>query len=301
MKLVHQGKPLTASPDRAPDTWIGAVDQKKDPALALTAEKLAVEQDEMWFYNMPNPEIWDTSHGDRITEQLAYAKQLADSHPEVNSAKPKVIYNMNNPQQSSTIFKQEGCPVHNCQFSRKISNRSNIDAVIFGGRAPSFKKPQGQVWIWSHLESPYYMKALLPKHDKQINWTATYRLDSTIVTPYEKFVPYDSKISTLPLIKDYSAGKTKMAAWFVSNCKANNDRLQFAQSLGKIIGVDIYGKCSTKSLFWQLLFGGTKSCPRTEASTCFDKLNKHYKFYLSFENSNCKHYITEKFYVNGLW
>jgi len=28
-------------------------------------------------------------------------------------------------------------------------------------------------------------------------------------------------------------------------------------------------------------------------------VNEHYKFYLSFENSNCRHYITEKLYRNA--
>lgn len=33
---------------------------------------------------------------------------------------------------------------------------------------------------------------------------------------------------------------------------------------------------------------------------CFESLDRDYKFYLAFENSNCVHYITEKFFVNGL-
>ena len=66
-----------------------------------------------------------------------------------------------------------------------------------------------------------------------------------------------------------------------------NGRLDYARELSKHIGVDIYGSC------------GSKRCPRT-SQHCFDMLNKDYKFYLSFENSNCKDYITEKFFVTGL-
>ncbi len=33
---------------------------------------------------------------------------------------------------------------------------------------------------------------------------------------------------------------------------------------------------------------------------CFDLLEKDYKFYLAFENSNCLDYITEKFWNNAL-
>ena len=69
---------------------------------------------------------------------------------------------------------------------------------------------------------------------------------------------------------------------------ARNGRLNYAKQLGKFINVDIYGAC------------GAHRCPRTSAAKCFNLLNQDYKFYLAFENSNCKDYITEKFFVNGL-
>jgi len=64
--------------------------------------------------------------------------------------------------------------------------------------------------------------------------------------------------------------------------------LQFAHELSKYIQVDIYGAC------------GNFKCSRTDANKCFELLDREYKFYLAFENSNCRDYITEKFFVNGL-
>lgn len=77
-------------------------------------------------------------------------------------------------------------------------------------------------------------------------------------------------------------------AWFVSNCHPRNQRMHYARELSKYIQVDIYGAC------------GSLRCPRSQSQTCFDMLDEDYKFYLAFENSNCKDYITEKFFVNGL-
>ena len=55
-----------------------------------------------------------------------------------------------------------------------------------------------------------------------VNWTATYRSDSTIVTPYEKWVYYDDTVKARTQQINYAAGKTKKVAFFVSNCGARS-------------------------------------------------------------------------------
>ena len=64
--------------------------------------------------------------------------------------------------------------------------------------------------------------------------------------------------------------------------------MEYAKELGQYIQVDSYGSC------------GTKTCSRFKSTDCFELLNNKYRFYLAFENSNCKDYITEKFFLNGL-
>jgi len=103
------------------------------------------------------------------------------------------------------------------------------------------------------LESPANTGVFQGARDL-INWTATYRFDSTIVTPYEKFVPYRNASastgrrgkrlrrsspaaeslfqSNIPG-RNYAAGKTKMVAWFVSNCGPKNKRNEYAAELAK--------------------------------------------------------------------
>lgn len=135
-----------------------------------------------------------------------------------------------------------------------------------------------------------------------------FRRDSDVVAPYEKWEYFDPRVRQIEQDRNYAMNKTKKVrsamqlpfdlidifysipkvAWFVSNCSARNNRLQFAHELSKYIQVDIYGAC------------GTLKCSRTTADKCFDILDRDYKFYLAFENSNCRDYITEKFFVNGL-
>lgn len=66
---------------------------------------------------------------------------------------------------------------------------------------------------------------------------STFRRDSDIVAPYEKWQYYDNRVQQIEQDHNYAANKTKKVAWFVSNCGARNGRLQFAHELAKYIEV----------------------------------------------------------------
>ena len=88
------------------------------------------------------------------------------------------------------------------------------------------------------------------------------------------------------LIKErIEAKKTKApVAWMVSNCNTRSRRASYVRELQKYIDIDIYGNCGT-------LKCGNKRDRQVE---CYDMIQKNYKFYLSFENSECIDYVTEK-------
>lgn len=232
---------------------------------------------------------------DRILAQMAHRpKSVLEKEKKGESVKDKVIlayhgYGSWGVQPGRKQFQDQKCPVQNCHVTDDRRRVNDADIVMFhhSPSRPWAARPPNQIWLLFMLESPYHTPGLTGVNDV-FNWTATYRHDSVIVAPYERFTLFNESVRTLPLKKNYAAGKTKKIAWFVSNCGARNGRRQYVEELAKYIPVDIYGAC------------GPLRCPRHKANDCFTMLTKDYKFYLSFENSNCRDYITEKFFVNGL-
>ena len=190
--------------------------------------------------------------------------------------------------QETDVFIEQQCPINTCSIASNKSNFLESDLVLFKNSfdKPHIQRPANQIWVMYLLESPPNTRSI--KEKDIFNWSATYRTDSTLVAPYERWQYYDEGIQQLPINKNYAAGKTKGVAWFVSNCNTKNGRLEYAKELEKFIEVDIYGEC------------GSHKCSRSMENDCFQMLDENYRFYLSFENSNCKNYITEKFFVNGL-
>ena len=183
----------------------------------------------------------------------------------------------------------------------------------------SYKRNPQQLWVYFSMEpqrfsfcSPYYDPTDL---DDWFNVTATFRSDSTIVTPYKSFgswstiflepgfvSAFKSKYGNTPspelALQTDIRNKPKKKSpilWFVSHCDTPSRREDYVQELLKYIDIDIYGSCGGN-------FGehGKKSpcddLKPEDRNECNHKHFNEYKFYLAFENSMCEEYITEKYW-----
>ncbi|GFO45889.1 alpha-(1,3)-fucosyltransferase 6-like [Plakobranchus ocellatus] len=185
------------------------------------------------------------------------------------------------------------CPYYKCEVDMEAKKLQHADMVIFfvgaiGSRPPP-PRPVGQIWVKAYWESPIhygYPKNYAP-WKSVFNLTYNFRVDSDIFAP-NNFLAWRHR-SELLSDEEYlqiALKKKKPVAWWVSNCNTQSKRQEYVQEMKKYIDVDIYGKC------------GNLKCTKTTMAFCKQQLNTTYSFYLSFENSLCRDYITEKFYRN---
>ena len=200
-------------------------------------------------------------------------------------------------------FKRHNCPINDCLITKNksYSAMEDFDAVIFNMPSLSiYKFPLNQHrraeqrYIFFTQESAAYIAEEVHQFNHLFNWTMTYDTRSDIPYIYGEVSPLSS-ISSMPSQprpvgpENYALGKTKLVAWFTSHCLTQSKRERYVSVLRKHIDVDIYGGCYT-------LKCSMNSSSFTSQSHCYDMLERDYKFYLSFENSLCSDYVTEKFF-----
>lgn len=95
-------------------------------------------------------------------------------------------------------FLQQRCPINACRLTGNRAQLNKADLVVFKDvfMHPKIKRPPGQLWVMYMLECPLNTQNFLEKN--AFNLTATYRHDSDIVTPYEKWVYFDDSVRSLP-------------------------------------------------------------------------------------------------------
>lgn len=207
-------------------------------------------------------------------------------------------------------FIRNGCQVSDCViFDRETAlPLREYDAfvmnmhVIWLTEFPRLKRRQHQRFVFMTQESPASMIFLkVETLANYFNWTMSYRHNSDIQLPYGRILAGPSapktRAETRKLIeatrrssaKNHAASKVHPVVWMASHCQTPGSRETYVRQLSKFIAVDVYGGC------------GNLSCTRNDSHwlsdpECYDLMEAKYKFYLSFENSVCDDYVTEKFF-----
>lgn len=192
-----------------------------------------------------------------------------------------------------------------CRYSYSINDLAHSDAVLFRMQAlppPELfpQHPGFQKWILFDNEAPpeaWKFHKNLSVYDNLFNLTAVWTNDADIQTrSMLKICSENPQKKKLLQHEDYAKKKRTdvLVAWFVSHCPTQSRREDYVAELRKYIDVDIYGACG------DLECGKpTFSKELTEENDCDERMlhgNNSYKFYLSFENSLCPEYVTEKLY-----
>lgn len=214
-------------------------------------------------------------------------------------------------------FTDRKCVYQNCFLSDTpyyFEDVTDFDVVVYS--APSIRRHMSNHREVNHpgsrsLKQRYVLYSLeasgnypiTSEYDGFFNWTWTYKFNSDIIAPYiavrtkggELIGPRpeiqwkearDMKPTSTNIIRKLQY-KQIAAAWFVSHCDAQSMRLEYVKKLNEYLApfghkVDVYGSC------------GNMSCPLDWIQECYALVESDYYFYLSFENSFCVDYVTEK-------
>ncbi|KAM7542815.1 hypothetical protein Aperf_G00000004747 [Anoplocephala perfoliata] len=200
------------------------------------------------------------------------------------------------------ITESKGCR-YKCDYIEDIFSLDKGDVAVFSDPFDEViverLKAHGVLIVFETAESPVHMRNLTESQANLIDMFVTYLPWSEVPFMYPMFIHnhnpennFNREEVTTMLSKDntyllpsYHYGRRRMIAWMVSNGQANNNRDSFAYMLSIYIQVDVYG---------------TYSMQTPPGRDPFQWMSTQYKFYLAFENSNCRYYITEKATSNAL-
>ena len=227
----------------------------------------------------------------------------------LNRSKPKILLwttffgQMLWYEESKNVF-SEICN-SDCTLTANRSEIESADAIVFhlnditwGGHMvnifgypfPKYRRPD-QVWILHNLEPITMVWGSFSDWQGQFNWTWSYPRGSDVYAPYGQMRRLTAKesanLQSPEKVKsvakhDYFEDKTKVAGiTMISDCADDSQRYRLIEKLRMYINIDVFGGCG-------------QPCPGGYGS-CVDLL-KPYQFYFALENSDCRDYVSEKYW-----
>ncbi|KAM3874364.1 alpha-(1,3)-fucosyltransferase 7-like [Diretmus argenteus] len=185
--------------------------------------------------------------------------------------------------------------IPHCRLVDQRSLYPIADVVVFHNRELKLgrqklplhlPRPHGQRWVWMSLESPEHNGNLQP-YAEVFNLTMSYRSDADIKIPYGELLPKETGDKEHGAeggaVDSVLLNRSALVCWVVSNYKARYRRSQVYNDLKAVVPIKVYGRWKRKPLSRRALLPTISQC----------------YFYLAFENSASKDYITEKLWRNA--
>lgn len=175
-----------------------------------------------------------------------------------------------------------------CRLVDQRSLFPSADVVVFHNRELmlghqklplNLSRPEGQRWAWMSLEAPAH-NGDLRQYAHIFNMTISYKTDADVTVPYGELLPKEAEGH---LVENGSLNKDSLVCWVVSNYRNHHKRSKVYKELNASVPVQVYGRWNKKRL--------SSSALLPTISRCY--------FYLAFENSVSKEYITEKLWRNA--
>ncbi|KAM3600429.1 uncharacterized protein V6R79_023329 [Siganus canaliculatus] len=175
-----------------------------------------------------------------------------------------------------------------CKLVDQRSFFPSADVVVFHNRELALHhqklpthlpRPQGQRWAWMSLEGSVH-NGNLRGYANIFNMTITYRRDADVTVPYGELQPKKTEEHE---VEDVPLNKTFLVCWVVSNYRRQHNRSHVYKELNAAVPVKVYGRWTKTPL----------------PSSALLRTISHCYFYLAFENSIGKDYITEKLWRNA--
>jgi alpha-1,3-fucosyltransferase len=193
-------------------------------------------------------------------------------------------------------FENLNCQVTNCELLNDKTRINESDYVVAHmwdiwdtlDKIPTYR-PKFQRWIFMTYESPIRSYDY-SRFNGVFNLSSTYMVNSDFPGMYQIESDFIwKKNESFDKDHNFTQGKKGFAVAVISNCRSDekSNRFDYIKEMKNYVSVDVFGKCGDKC---PTHFGNNKT------GDCKEILGTQYKFYLAFENSICKDYVTEKFF-----
>ncbi|KAM9393567.1 alpha-(1,3)-fucosyltransferase 7 [Pholidichthys leucotaenia] len=177
--------------------------------------------------------------------------------------------------------------ISSCLLTDRRSAFSSADVVVFHHLELSLglsslplhlPRSPAQRWVWMSMEPPINNQNLTP-FNGLFNWTLSYRRDADIHVPYGETLAGGDKRGDF----QDALNRSCLVSWVVSKYLPGQRRSRVYQSLRMHIPIEVYGRWTRRPVPHRQLLSTISKC----------------LFYLSFENSEARDYISEKLWRNA--